>query len=149
MKIAYLDSSAIVKRYILESGSEILHEIYYKALNGELVISFSIWNIGEVFGVFDKYYRRGWLSKEDYEKAKYRFIGETIRLLRLKVLRVVPVKTKLLITAWRIIEKYHVYVADALQIVSAKYVKANKLYTGDKQVHEVATKEGIESMYLG
>ncbi len=149
MIIVYLDSSAIVKRYILESGSEVVSEIYRKALNGELTLSFSTWNIGEVFGVFNKYYRIGWLSKEDYEKARYQFIGETIRLLRLRILRIVPVKTRLLIKTWHIIEKYHVYEADALQIVSAKYIGAHKLYTGDKQVHEVAVKEGINSIYLG
>ncbi len=99
-------------------------------------------------GVFDKYYIRGWLSREDYEKARYQFIGETIRLLRLRILRIIPVKTRLLIQTWRIIEKYHVYEADALQIVSAKHVGAQELYTGDKQVHEIAVKEGINSTYL-
>jgi len=46
------------------------------------------------------------------------------------------------------IEKYHVYVAEALQVVTAKHVGAQNLYTGDKQVHEVAVKEGIRSIYL-
>jgi len=146
--ITYLDSSAIVKRYILELGSKIVSEVYRKALNGELIISFSTWNIGEVFGIFDKYYKKGWLSKEDYEKVRYQFISETIRLLRLRILRVVPIKTKLLIQTWHMIEKYHVYEAGALQIVSAKYIGAHKLYTGDKQVHEIALKEGIDSIYL-
>jgi len=51
-------------------------------------------------------------------------MGETIRLLRLRILRMVPVKTRLLIQTWHIIEKYHVYEADALQIVSAKHIGA-------------------------
>ncbi|RLE87795.1 MAG: PIN domain nuclease [Thermoprotei archaeon] len=144
MTIVYLDSSAIVKRYILEPGSEIVSEVYYKALSGDLTISFSAWNIGEVLGVLDKYHRRGWLGREDYEKARYQFIGETVRLLK-----IIPVKTKLLIQTWSLIEKHHIYEADALQIVSAKYVKASKLYTGDKQVQEVAAKEGISSAYVG
>jgi predicted nucleic acid-binding protein len=149
LTIVYLDSSAIVKRYILEPGSDVVSDIYSKALNGDLVLSFSVWNIGEVLGVSDKYYRRGWLSKEDYVKAKYQFIYETTRLLKLKLLKVVPIRTKLIIQAWPIIEKYHVYEADALQIISAKHIGAETLYTGDKQVHEVAIKEGVNSMYLG
>ncbi|RLG85489.1 MAG: hypothetical protein DRO15_07445 [Thermoprotei archaeon] len=75
-------------------------------------------------------------------------MGETIRLLRLRILRMVPVKTRLLIQTWHIIEKYHVYEADALQIVSAKHIGAHKLYTGNKQVYEIALKEGINSIYL-
>jgi len=137
-----------VKRYVLEPGSDVVSKVYYEALNGEVILSFSAWNVGEVLGVLDKYYRRGWLSVEDYEKAKYQFIGETVRLLRLKLLKIIPVKTRLLIQTWPIIEKYHVYEADALQIVSAKRIDVKKLYTGDKQVHEIATREGINSIYL-
>lgn len=44
-------------------------------------------------------------------------------------------------------KKYHVHEADALQIVSAKHIEAQRLYTGDKQVHEIAVKEGIDSTY--
>lgn len=148
MTIVYLDSSAVVKRYVLEPGSDVISKVYCKALDGELILSFSVWNIGEVLGALDKYYKRGWLSMQDYEKARYQFIGETIRLSKLKLLKIIPVKTRLLIQTWPIIEKYHVYEADALQIVSAKRVDAKKLYTGDKQVHEIATKEGISSIYL-
>jgi len=148
LTIVYLDSSAIVKSYILEHGSDVVSEVYYRALNGELTLSFSAWNIGEVFGVIDRYHRREWLSDQEYEKARTQFIGETVRLLKLKLLRVVPVKTRLLMRTWPLIEKYHIYEADALQIVSAKHVKAKELYTGDKQVHEIAIKEGIKSTYL-
>ncbi len=148
MSVVYLDSSAIVKRYVLEPGSDLVAKVYHKVLNGEVILSFSAWNIGEVLGVLDRYYRRGWLSVEDYEEARYQFIGETVRLLRLKLLKIIPVKTRLLIQTWPIIEKYHIYEADALQIVSAKRINAQKLYTGDRQVHEIATREGINSIYL-
>ena len=147
--IVYLDSSAIVKRYILEPGSNIVSKVYYSALIGDLILSFSAWNIGEVLGVFDKYYRRGWLSRDEYEKARSQFIGETIKLLKLKLVKIVPVKTRILIKLWPLIEKYHIYEADALQIVSAKYIEAKQLYTGDKNLYEIATKEGIEGIYLG
>jgi len=51
--VAYLDSSAIVKRYVLEPGSDVVAEVYEGALDGELILSFSAWNIGEVLGVLD------------------------------------------------------------------------------------------------
>ncbi len=149
MRVAYLDTSAIIKRYVEEPGSEVVCSTYNKALSGELKLSFSTWNICEAIGVLDKYFRRGWLSENDYRKARYLFIGETLRLLKLRLLHLVPVRTKLLMQSLPYIEKYHVYVADALQIVTAKYVKAQNFYTGDKHVHEVALKEGINSTYLG
>ena len=147
--MVYLDSSAIVKRYILEPGTEVISNVYYKALNGEVTLSFSAWNIGEVLGTFDRYYRREWLEKQDYMRATRQFIGETLRLLKIKLLRIIPVKTRLLIEAWRLIKKHHIYEADALQIVSAKHVEAHKLYTADRQVHEVSVKEGVNSEYIG
>jgi predicted nucleic acid-binding protein len=82
-------------------------------------------------------------------KDRCQFIYETTKLLKLKLLKIVLIKTRLAIQAWPIIEKYHVYEADALQVVSAKHVGAEKLYTGDKQVHEVAAREGISTVYLG
>ena len=133
-----------MKRYVLEPGSDVVAEVYGRALDGELILSFSAWNIGEVLGVLDRYRRRGWLSEEDYEAARRQFMGETVRLLK-----IVPVKTRLLIQAWSIIEKCHAYEADALQIVSARHVSAGELYAGDKQVHEAALREGINSTYLG
>ena len=57
MKSVYLGSSAIVKRYVAEKGSKVIDKMYDKAKNSQLKIVFSIWNIGEVIGVFDRYFR--------------------------------------------------------------------------------------------
>jgi len=122
--------------------------IYNKVLSGEFKLAFSVWNIGEVLGVFDKYFKRKWLSNQDYRRARYLFIGETLRLLKLRLLHLVPVRTRLLMQALLYIEKYYLYVADALQVVTAKHVGAQTLYTGGKHVHEVGVKEGIGSVYF-
>ncbi len=147
--IAYLDSSAIVKRYVIEPGTDVIMRVYSKALMGEAVIVVSLWNIGEVLGVLDKYYRRGWLDSQDYEKARLQFIAETLKLLRLKVLRIIPLKTRILIDTWLLIEKHHIYEADALQIVTAQYANADLLYTSDRRLYEIAVEEEIKSIYLG
>jgi len=147
--IVYLDSSAIVKRYVLETGSDVVGDFYERVLNGELNVAFSAWNIGEVLGVLDKYFRRGWLGKEDYEMARLQFIGEILKLIRLKLVKIIPVRTELLISTWNLVEKYHIYQADALQVVSAKCIGATTFLTGDKLLFEVAVKEGLNSTYLG
>lgn len=141
--IVYLDSSAIVKRYVLEDGSDVVRDVYVRALNGELKLSFSIWNIGEVLEVLDKYLKREWLKSDDYKAAHEAFIAETIRLIRLEVAKVIAVKTRLLIDSWRLVEKYHIYEADALQIVSAKYIGADQFLSGDKKLVEVSRAEGL------
>lgn len=46
-KVAYLDSSAIVKRYVYETGSEFIRAQYNDAYLGNVLLSFNVWNIGE------------------------------------------------------------------------------------------------------
>jgi len=41
-KIAYLDNSSIVKRYIEESGSDEIRKLYIQAYNGLTKIAFSL-----------------------------------------------------------------------------------------------------------
>ncbi len=147
--ITYLDSSAIVKRYVLERGSEAVREVYKQALNGEFSISFSVWNIGEVLGVLGKYRRRGWLDEKNFEEARGNFVMETLRLIKLNLLRLIPVRTRLLIEAWELMERHHLSQADALQIASARYIKADTLFSADRQLIEVSKVEGLKAVYVG
>ncbi len=148
-KSVYLDSSAILKRYISEKDSEIMRDLFRDAYRGEIKLAFSFWNIGEVLGIFDKKLRRGELSENDFSFLKKGFLAEVKRFTRLGVLEVVPVHSLILADAWKLIEKYHIYQADALQIVSAKYVRVERFYTADKRLHQVAIKEGLNSILLG
>jgi len=149
LRVAYLDTSAIVKRYIQEPGSDVVTTLYLRARLGDLKVAFSLWNVGEVLGVFDRYYRRGWLSREDYELARAEFLGETLRMLRLRVLRVVPLRTSVVVRAWNLVERYHIYQADALQVVSAKEVGATEFYTADQVLCRVAELEQLRAVCLG
>ena len=103
----YLDTSAIVKRYFVEESSDKVSKFYEDALNGDLILSFSLWNIGETIGIFDKYYRRGWITSKDYKKVLLMFRVETRRLIRLRLLKIVPVRSRLLVGSWKLITKYH------------------------------------------
>jgi predicted nucleic acid-binding protein len=147
--MVYLDSSAIVKRYVLEDGTDVVQEAYTKALQGETKLSFSVWNIGEALGVLDTYQRRKWLKKENHKTARESFIAETLRLIKLGLVKTIPVRTKLLTESWSLIEKHHIYQADALQIISAKYINTDQLLSGDKKLVDNAKKEGINATYLG
>ncbi|RLG74611.1 MAG: PIN domain nuclease [Thermoprotei archaeon] len=147
-QIAYLDSSAIVKRYVKEPGSSTVRKLYLKAFSGETVISFSIWNIGEVLGALDKAKNIGRLGGREYMLARKRFLLETRRLAKLGQLLVIPLKTKILKESWKLIEKYHIYEADAIQIATAKHINATQFLTGDRKLHEIAENEKINSIYL-
>lgn len=142
----YLDSSAIVKRYISESGSSTVDRIFDKCWTGGLSIATSIWNIGEVLGVFDIRRRRKWLGEDEFRNVLRSFISEVTRLLRLRVLEIFPILTSMLVEAWPLILREHIYAADALQIQTCAYSGSNALLSADKELISVALRRGIKAM---
>lgn len=147
-EIIYLDSSAIIKRYIKEPGSSEVKRIYLKAYSGDTVVSYSIWNIGEVLGALDRAHLTKRIDRESYNIVRRRFMLDVKRLVKLGSLLLIPMHNELLVDGWGLIEKHHIYEADAIQIVSAKYSKAGRFLTGDKHLHKVALSEGINSELL-
>lgn len=135
----YLDTNAIVKRYVEEEHTDRVDELYDKAHAGEVVIGFSTWNIGELAGVLDKYERRGVLTnaKTLFEK----FMGETRLLVKLGQLKLIPLNLKVITSAISYVFKHGIYIADAIQLTSAKDFKAFLTY--DKRLAQVARAEGL------
>lgn len=147
-QISYLDSSAIAKRYLKEPGSEIIRSLYLKAYNGDAVLTFTILNIGEVIGVFDRV-SCGIRIPQTYRKLKSLFLVELNRMVKLGICRIMPLNYMIIRESCQYIEKHHIYIADAIQIASAKTVNSEAFYTGDKELHEIACREGVNSIYLG
>jgi len=144
----YLDSSAIIKRYVKEPGSDAVRDIFLKAYSGECTLYYSAWNIGEVLGAFDRARNTGRLGQEGHSIARRRFINETQRTRRLRIAVAVPVRNRILMEAWRLVEAYHIYEADALQIATAKHALIPSFLSGDLALHNAATAEGLQSECL-
>jgi len=144
-EIYYMDTSALVKRYIDEHGSEIVDNIYKDAYQGIKRLSFSYWNIAEAVIVFDKYAKR--LGVDAKEIVRY-MLRESITLSRLNRLITVSVNPSVLLASIELVLKYHIYVADALQIASAKRFNNPIMVTGDKKIANIAEIEGLKVLYL-
>jgi predicted nucleic acid-binding protein len=140
-----LDSSVIVKRYIAEKGSESVARVYERSDSKEISICFSIWNIGEAIGAMDQYQRRGWITEDQFRRSLGSLAGETLRLMKIEALEVLPTSSTALAETWDLIRKHHIYQADALQIVSCARSKADMLLSADKVLLEVAEREGISA----
>ncbi len=63
--IYYLDTSALVKRYVSEVGNDVIDELFSNTYRGISILSFSYWNIAEAAVVFDKYERRLGLNAKE------------------------------------------------------------------------------------
>ena len=145
-KVYYMDTSALVKRYVEEPGSKIIDEIYRDAYRGVGNLGFSYWNIAVVAVVLDKYERKLGL---DARKLLRNLLSESSTLSRLRRLVVVSVSPLILRASLRLVLKHHIYVADALQLVSAKSIGNCTFVTGDRELARVAEAEGLNTLYTG
>jgi len=139
VRSVYLDTNAIAKRYVVEEHTDRIDELYDRAHAGEVIIGFSTWNIGELAGVLSKYERRGVLTnaKDLFEK----FMGETRLLMKLGQLKLIPLNLDVIVSAIGYVFKHGIYIADAVQLTSAKDFDAFLTY--DKKLVQVARTEGL------
>lgn len=99
-----------------------------------------------MLGVLDEKLRRGWLAEDKFKTALESFASEMIRMVRLKVLEVVPVVTPILVDAWPLILRQHIYEANALQIQTYIYCGGDVLLSADKELIDLATKKGLKAL---
>lgn len=144
--IYYLDTSALVKRYVEEPGSDILDNVFSECYRGTCKISLSYWNIAEAAIVFDKYERKAGL---DAKKLLQNLLREMRTLAKLHRVILVDVSPRVLRKSIEIALKHHIYIADALQIASAYRANTISFMTGDRELAGIAEKENLKVLYVG
>ncbi|KXB06695.1 hypothetical protein AKJ52_01815 [candidate division MSBL1 archaeon SCGC-AAA382C18] len=144
----YLDTSAWVKRYIVETGTQEMDKLFDLASSDEEDLYSSLWNVGECLGVFDKRRNRGDLSQDEFKKTIEKFFRETIDLMERRHLELSPISGEALIGCWNTILDEHIYQADALQLESMRPWGCDALLTGDRKLAEVARGRGYEGICL-
>lgn len=148
MQTVYLDSSSIVKRYVHEAGSEVADLVYGKAENGTDRIIMSLWNVGEVLGVLDRYRSRKFLDNETLLKTVGIFLSESEKMVRLGGMQILPLALNILTETYYILIKHHIYEADALQVASCKISQCNLFLSADSELISVARSENIEALNI-
>jgi len=145
-EIYYLDTSALVKRYVSEPGSNVVDSIFSKCYRGLSKISFSYWNVAEAAVVFDKYERRLGLNAKELLRNLLREMRTLAKLHRLIVVEIGP---RILKETIKLALKHHIYVADSLQIASAIKAGSSIFVTGDRALARIAETENLKAIYVG
>ena len=99
-----------------------------------------------MLGVLDERLRRKWLTKDEFNRSLRNLATETTKLMRLRILEVVPLFTPILVQTWALILNEHIYEADALQIGSCKYFDGDVLLSGDGKLVTIASKLGLKAL---
>lgn len=134
----------IVKRYIQEEGTHFADFLFDRASQGYLSLAFNLLNIGEVLGVFDQYLKRNWVDQETFDKMMTKFIDETLRLLRINQLVILPTLSSLQMDSWTFVLKKRLYIVDAIQVSSSKRLEANYFCSGDNYLADIAGSLDLE-----
>jgi predicted nucleic acid-binding protein len=123
-----------------------MDRIFERAEKGEDSVFFSTWNVGELAVVFDKYEREGLLEAKPVMMT---FLNEVKRLGKARSAEVVPVSGSLIAEAVTLTLRHHIYVADALQVVSCQTVSDAGFVTADRRLAGVARGEGLKALVIG
>ncbi len=143
----YLDTSALVKRYIKEPGSEFIDGIFEEAFNGGNIIITSYWNIGEAAVVFDKYSRR---TKTDGAiKLLSMMVDEFKSLADVDAIEISDLSNFIIYASIGDVTRHHIYIADALQLTTARKENAEMLLSADRELIDAAREEKYKASYIG
>jgi uncharacterized protein len=83
------------------------------------------------------------MTSGQFDKAIAELAGETLRLMRIESLELLPASSPVRAETWDLIRRHHIYEAEAVQIVSCARLKADRLVSADRTLLEVAELEGI------
>ncbi len=142
----YIDTSAYVKEYHDEPGSEIVHSIFENARNGLEVIIISLWTISETINTMDRHFMRHELTEEEYNKVLGAIFSDMLEMLENKNLKIVEMDTNLVKLSWEYISSEHLSAADSLHLVTAIKSKVDKFYAADKKLIDATRNKNLNAI---
>ncbi len=80
MRRVYLDTSAYLKAFSDEKGTETVSKLFKACKSGRLYLVTSQWTLSESMAVIDRKYRRGEMDLEERKTVIATLLNETIKL---------------------------------------------------------------------
>ncbi|WP_337861084.1 type II toxin-antitoxin system VapC family toxin [Ferroplasma sp.] len=144
MTNAYLDTSAIVKRYLNEDSSDKVDEIFKKVYAGENKIIISVIVFGEISTVFDKYEQRGVINNAQFYYSE--FLNEMLKLTKVNSIQVINITAENIIKSGKMCIKKHIPLMDTIHIVSA--FNSDIFITADKAQYSTAKELNFNALLI-
>ena len=145
MKRAYLDTSAYLKEFSQETGSETISRIFAACERGEVVIVTSQWTLSESIAALDRKSRRGEVNPDERDTVIATILNKTMELVKKDNLVLVPVTSQLVQASWRVILERHVSADDSIHLLSALVTLSEIFVAADDYLIERAREEGFDS----
>ncbi len=136
--ILFLDSSALVKRYVEEEGTKLVDELWEKAEE----VATSVVAFAEVISAFSRKSREGILTQKELIEIIYEFKEDYSRMIH------VPITLELNKIIERLLVSYSLKGFDAIHLASALILKVEFPETVflcfDKALNKTARKENLK-----
>jgi len=136
--ILFLDSSALVKRYVEEEGTKLVDELWEKAEE----VATSVVAFAEVISTFSRKSREGILTQKELIEIIYEFKEDYSRMIH------VPITLELNKIIERLLVSYSLKGFDAIHLASALILKVEFPETVflcfDKSLNKTARKENLK-----
>lgn len=142
----YIDSSAYVKEYHDETGSDQVHRIFENSNKGFDVILISLWTISETINAIDKHFMRHELNEEEYRTVLGAIFSDLLDMMENKNLKIIVIETNLVKMSWEYISSEHLSAADSLHLVTAIRSNADLFYAADKKLIRVAMSKNLKAV---
>ena len=142
----YIDTSAFVKRYHHESGSEKIENLFKEAMQGKKTIYISYWVISETINALDKHQRRGEFTSDNLKKVLGALFYDVYNGMKKGYLVVAEITPEILTASWEYIVGEHLSAGDAIHLVTALYYGCTEFIASDKRLLKVAEKKGLKIM---
>lgn len=144
MRIIYFDTSALVKRYVEEKGTQVVVDLI---MSSDMLITTSILTYPEIKAAFTKKLRFKEMSKESYKEAIENFEKDW----SVPVFSVIGLTSQVANLAGSLVERNVLKTLDAVHLASALTVKEHfgiqvLFVSSDDRLDKAASSEGLEVM---
>jgi len=140
MKI-YLDTSAFVKNYHTEQGSDQIELVFEKAKKGKCSLFMSIWVISETINSLDKHRMRNEITQNELNIIIGTILSDISELMENNILEIIDIETELLKMSWEFIINEHLSCSDSLHLVTALQKNCDIFLAADKNFIKIAKKK--------
>lgn len=147
MKI-YMDTSAYVKAYHTERGSEYVNKTFEETEEGRNEIVISIWVISETINAIDIHRRRRELTDEEFRTVIGAILTDMLNLSSKEKMKIVDIETEIVKLSWEAIIGEHLSASDALHLITAMNQQVDLFLAADKSLIKAAKKKGLNAFYV-
>ena len=144
----YIDTSSFVKYYgnpEFEKGIEKITELIEKAKQGKEILVTSIFTIGEVVSVFDRWIRIKAITEEEFSKVLTKFLLDIEELNSVGGLIIESINPLSIVFSIEHIIKHHLPINDSLHLYTALTLKLQieQFISSDEMQLNAAKNEGL------